>query len=152
MLIIYSMTETEFIKRPVLKSQTLFLIDGLGAFVTAFLLFAILRTFHEFFGMPKETVTFLSVLAVIFCLYSITCFLFLKTNWQPYLRAISIANLLYCCLTMSLIIYYYHSLTVWGITYFLAEIIVICGIVVVELKTLSWWAEQEMPVDTLRRI
>lgn len=127
----------EFIKRPELKPKTLFLVDGLGAFVTALFLFGILRTFHELFGMPEVVVTYLSVIAAIFSLYSVSCFLLLKTNWRPFLRIISTANLLYCCLTGALVIYYFQKLTVLGISYFLAEIILICGLVKIELKALK---------------
>ena len=78
-----------------LKPKILFLIDGLGALLTAFFLFVILRTFNEYFGMLQTTLTYLSLIAVIFCLYSITCFFLLSDNWKPFLRVISIANLLY---------------------------------------------------------
>jgi peptidoglycan biosynthesis protein MviN/MurJ (putative lipid II flippase) len=124
------------IRQFTLSPKTLFLVDSLGALVTAFFLFAILRTFNEYVGMPQTALTYLSLIAVIFSLYSIACFFLLEANWQPFLRTISIANLLYCCLTMGLVIYYYPSLTILGITYFLAEIIVVCGLVFVELKTL----------------
>ena len=120
-----------------IKPKTLFLIDSLGALVTAFFLFAILRTFNNYFGMPKATLTYLAIIAVVFCLYSITCFFFLNNNWQPFLRTISIANLLFCCLTIILVIYHYQSLTILGVTYFFVEIIVVCVLVFVELKTLS---------------
>lgn len=126
----------EIIRRLTQKPKTLFLVDSLGALVTVFFLFTILRPFHKYFGMPQITLTYLSLIAAIFCLYSITCFLLLKHNWQPFLRTISIANLLYCSLTIGLVIYYYYSLTLLGITYFLVEIILVCGLVFVELKTL----------------
>jgi len=125
------------IGRFILKPRNLFLIDSLGALVTAFFLFAILRTFNEYFGMPQITLTYLSIIAVVFCLYSFTCFILLKDNWQPFLKTISIANLLYCCLTLTLVIYHFQRLTILGITYFFAEIIVVCGLGFVELKTLS---------------
>jgi len=58
------------------KPKTLFLVDGIGALLTALLLFAVLRPFHELFGMPQITVTYLSIIAAIFCLYSMSCYLF----------------------------------------------------------------------------
>jgi hypothetical protein len=133
---------SDIIRRITLKPKTLFLVDSIGALVTAFFLFAILRTFNEYFGIPQITLTYLSIIAAIFCLYSITCFFLLNDNWQSFLKTISIANLLYCFLTMGLVIYYYQSLTILGVTYFLAEIIVVCGLVFVELKTVSKWAKR----------
>jgi hypothetical protein len=61
----------------------------------------------------------------------------LKDNWPPFLRMISTANLLYCCLTLGLVIYYFPVLTILGVVYFIAEIMVVCGLVFVELKTIA---------------
>lgn len=119
------------------KPKILFLIDGIGALVTAFSLFVILRTFHEYFGMPKVTLNYLSIVAAIFCFYSSSCFFLLKNNWQPFLRIIGVANLLYCCVTMCLMIYYYDRLTILGITYFLTEIIIVCAVAFMELNILK---------------
>jgi hypothetical protein len=117
--------------------KILFLIDGTGAFITTFFLFVVLRTFNEYFGMPRTILTYLSCLALIFCGYSTACYFLLKKNWHPFLKAISIANLLYCCLTIGIVFYYYNNLTVLGITYFAAEIVVVCSLVFVELKALK---------------
>ena len=114
--------------------KTLFLIDSLGAMLTAFFLFVIMRLFNEYFGMPKTVFTYLFVIAICFCIYSATCFLFLKRHWTPFIRFISIANLLYCTLIIGLLIKYYPLLTKIETTYFLIEIIVICGLSYIELN------------------
>jgi len=116
---------------------SLFLVDGLGALLTAFLLFVIMSAFNEYFGMPQRILLYLATTAAVFCLYSTTCFFLLKDHWQPFLKVIIGANLLYCCLTMGLVIYYYPGLTALGVSYFVAEIFVIIGLVFVELKTLE---------------
>ena len=105
------------------KQKTLFLIDSIGAIISAFFLFVIMRQFNEYFGMPKTVLTFLSVIAICFCIYSTACFLFLKRRWAIFIRLIGIANLLYCVLTIGLLIKYYPLLTIIGTTYFLIEII-----------------------------
>ena len=115
----------------------LFLIDSLGALLTAFFLFVILRTCNEYFGMPEPILVCLAAIAMVFCLYSLSCFLLLKSNWQVYLRIISIANLLYCCLTLTLVFYYLQELTFLGIAYFFIEILLVCVLVYVELRTIS---------------
>ncbi len=126
----------EIIKRLTQKPKALFLVDSLGAFVSASLLFVILRKFNEYIGMPPIALIYLSIIAVTFSLYSIICFFLFTDNWKPFLSIISFANVLYCCLTMGLVIYYYQSLTVLGIAYFIAEIIIITGLVFVEQRTL----------------
>lgn len=125
------------LKQLPLHPKTLFLIDGIGALVTAFFLYVILRTYKVYFGMPESVLTCLSVIAVIFCFYSMTCYFLLKDNWPPFLSMISIANLLYCCLTLGLVIYYFPVLTILGVVYFIAEIMVVVGLVFVELKSIA---------------
>ena len=134
------MNHTKIIKQLTLKPKTIFLIDSIGAFVTAFFLFAILRTFNEAIGIPQKVLTYLSLIAVLFSLYSSVCFFLLKDNWRPFLKIISIANLLYCLLTLSLILSYYQSITIIGIAYFSGEIIIIGGLVFIEVKIMKQFA------------
>lgn len=114
--------------------RALFLIDSLGAFLTAFLLFVVLRSFNEYVGMSKKVLTNLSLIAIVFCLYSTFCTLFVKVNQASPIRIIGIANLLYCILTAGLLLIHYSDLTGMGIAYFLIEIIIICGLVYIELN------------------
>ncbi len=118
-----------------LNPRILFLVDGLGALTTAFFLFVILKTYNEYIGMPQLILNYLSIIAVLLSLYSMSCFSLLKNQSQIFLRIIGVANLLYCCLTMGLLIYNYQGLTILGATYFLTEIMIICGLAFVELKT-----------------
>ncbi len=126
----------ELLRQFKLKPKTLFLIDGLGAFITASILFVFSRIFYKYIGIPPITLTYLSLIAAIFCLFSLACF-FWVDNFQPFLTTISAANLLYCCLTIGLVYWYYESISKLGISYFLAEIIVICAIVFIEIKTIN---------------
>ena len=116
------------------KPKTLFLIDSLGAIVTGFILFVIMRQLNEYIGMPIIVLTYLSIIAICFCIYSTACFLFLKERWTPFIRLIGVANLLYCALTIGLLIKHYSLLTIIGIIYFLIEIVIICGLSYVELN------------------
>ena len=116
------------------KQKTIFLIDALGAILTAFFLFVIMRQFNGYFGMPKTVLTLLSVIAGLFFFYSTACFLFLKRNWALFMRLIGFANLLYCVLTIALLIKYYSLVSIIGTTYFLIEIVIICGLSYVEFS------------------
>ncbi len=117
--------------------RKLFLIDGLGAFLTAFFLLAILARFQEYFGMPKTIPYFLSAVACIYMMYSLCCYLFVFSNWHPYLKAITIANIVYCCITTALLVYFYQNLTMLGLIYFLLEIILMGSLIFLELTVLS---------------
>jgi len=124
------------IKTLTLKPKIVFLIDGLGAVLTAIHLITV-KTFNEYFGMPLKTLTVLSIIAFIFAIYSLSCFAFSDNNSQKLLRPIIVANLTYCILTLGIVIYFYNKLTILGLTYFFGEILIISGLVYIELKTLK---------------
>ena len=115
--------------------KRLFLIDSLGAILTAFNLAVILAGFEEYFGMPVDVLYFLAGIACIFAVYSCICYYHFPNRWPPFLKAIAIANLLYCCLTMGFVIAYYLQLTALGVSYFLLELIIVVGLVSIELRT-----------------
>ncbi len=115
------------------KPKRLFLIDGLGALVTLFFLAVVLTRFQEYIGMPKKELYFLSIFAVIFSVYSITCYLLKPVNWNILLRIIAFANLVYCFITIGYICYFYEHLTVIGLLYFIIEILIIFVLINLEL-------------------
>lgn len=127
----------ESIQKFTANPKNIFLLDGFGALFTTLFLFFVLRTFNSFFGLSKTTLEYLSLLVLVFSIYSFSCFLLLNNSWKLYLKIICMANILYCLLTFGIILYYYQSITVFGITYFLGEIIVIAGIVFLEIKTIK---------------
>ena len=120
-----------------LNTKTIFLLDGLGAMLSAILLFAILRSNHEYFGITSTILTYLSIIAFIFSCYSITCFFIVKNNWTRFLKIIILANSLYCCLTIGVVLYFYKNITPIGLLYFIAEVIVICSLIFIEMNILK---------------
>lgn len=118
----------------ILQPKTLFLIDGLGALLSAFLLGVVLTSFEEFFGMPRIVLYSLSFLAVLFAVYSSLCYLKTPENWPTYLKTIAILNLLYCFVTIGLVFHFFEQLTMFGIIYFVCEIFVILTLASIELK------------------
>ncbi len=116
--------------------KKLFLIDSLGAFLTAFFLGVLLVELEEIFGMPKQVLYYLSLIAICFGMYSILCHFFLKKNWSPYLKIIIIVNLMYGCVTVGLVGYFYQRLTILGLTYFTLEIMVMITLIVIEVLIL----------------
>ena len=118
-----------------LTPKRLFLIDSLGGLLSAFLLGIVLPRFEATFGMPQKVLYSLSCLACICATYSFLNYWRMKENWRPYLKGIAIANVLYCCLTIGLVIYHRTTLTNWGVSYFLLEMVIIISIVITELRT-----------------
>ncbi len=114
--------------------KRLFLLDSIGAFLTAFLLGVILTRFEAYFGMPGKVLYPLSILACVFGLYSMGCYVWVRSHWRPFLKAIALANLGYCLLTIGLVVSLYPSLTILGILYFSGELIVVGVLIYIELS------------------
>ncbi|MBL8684987.1 MAG: hypothetical protein JNK05_37775 [Myxococcales bacterium] len=114
-----------------LEVRQLFLIDGLGAVVTAVMLGAVLTTFEPTFGMPQRILLPLSAVASIFAAYSLTCRA--RGAGAGYLRAIALANTAYCLCTLALVVSLRGTLTWLGVAYFLGEIAIIAALVTVEI-------------------
>ena len=123
----------KIIHRLITKPRNLFLIDSIGAMLTALAMFIVLTNFNQYFGIPKISFTYLSAIAACFCLYSMFCFLFLRENFPPFIRIISIANILYCILITGFLIQYNAKITNLGLAYFFGEITIICILVFIEL-------------------
>jgi predicted membrane-bound spermidine synthase len=116
------------------QPRKIFLIDALGAMLTATLLAFLLAPFEHFFGMPSHILYFLAMIAMIFACYSLACFFIVKHNWQLFLKIIAIANLMYCVLSVGLVVQYYQVITLWGIVYFSLEVILVVALVILEWK------------------
>ena len=117
-----------------LNPRQLFLIDGLGALLSTFLLGVILVKFEYLFGMPKKELYFLAAIPFFFAIYDFICYWKNPDNWRPFLKVIAIANLIYCCISIAVVFYSYQKLTNLGLSYFLLELVIVFIIVAIELK------------------
>lgn len=118
-----------------LSPKKLFLTDGLGAVLSAFLLGVVLLRFAPISGMPETALRLLAFIACVCAVYSLLCYTFIKERWIAYLKIIACTNLTYCCLTIGLLINFKKELTNLGWIYFLAELTVIIVLLSFELKT-----------------
>jgi hypothetical protein len=114
--------------------RKLFLIDSLGAFFSAIMLGLVLTRLETFFGVPADVLRILAIIPCVFFFYSFLFHLIKTKNERFYLTIIAVANLLYCCLTTFYVFQRYQKLTVWGLIYFVAEIIVVVILALYELK------------------
>jgi O-antigen/teichoic acid export membrane protein len=126
-----------FIQQCRADPRKVFLLDGIGALATALLLLALVAPLEGFFKMPATMVYKLSILAVAFASYSLCCWYVNPKQWKRYLAIIALANLLYCLLTLALVLYHWHTISVWGIAYFLGEVMVIVLLVAIETRVLQ---------------
>ncbi|HAS38946.1 MAG TPA: hypothetical protein DCS93_00635 [Microscillaceae bacterium] len=118
-----------------ISPKKLFLIDGLGAFLTAFTTGVILANLEAHIGMPKNVLYPLAVIACFFAVYSFWNHLQMVPNWPMFMNIIAIANLVYCSLTLGLAIYHRATVTSLGFAYFGLEVVVVVSLAIFELKT-----------------
>ena len=118
----------------VVSPKKIFLIDSIGAFVSAALLFLVLPYFELELGLPKKIFYTLFLFAFIFSIFSFICYRGVDKSWRKYLKIISVANFLYCILTLILLSLYHNSITILGLIYFIVEIIIISCLALLEFR------------------
>lgn len=117
-----------------LSPRTFFLIDAVGALLSALMLGLVLTQLEHVFGMPRRLLQPLAIIAVIFAGYSAACYWVRPNNWKLFLRIIATANLLYCCLTAGLVISVFPQISTFGWVYFISEIAIIVVLAIAELS------------------
>lgn len=120
-----------------LSPRNMFLIDGIGATLTAILLSVVLTSVQQYIGLPVSVLFVLSAITVLYALYSFSCYWLVTSNWKPYLKTIIIANGLYACSTIALLLYYFQQVTAIGLIYFALEFLVMLVLIIFETKVLS---------------
>jgi len=117
-----------------INEKSIFLFDGIGALVSIFLLGVVLPAVQPWIGMPLHILYILAILPCFYAVYSLSCFWLINHRNPIWLKAIMVANSLYCVLTFVLVMLYFNEMTIWGIVYFFLEAIVIIGIVLFERR------------------
>lgn len=116
--------------------KTIFLIDGLGALLTAFMLGIVLPHLSSLFGTPAHILPPLAMAAVCFAAYSFCCYWGQVSHWG-FLAAIAVANVVYCLITITLVLWYLQQFTWLSILYFLAEVLIVLVLVAFEWMKVS---------------
>lgn len=115
--------------------KKLFLIDGMGAIGTASLLLLLPVFFPGIFGLPDSYTQLLGGIAVCFAVYSLYNYVrFNPTRWKPFLTVISIANTVYCVISLGILLLHFQQVTTIGWLYFIGEIAIIILLVIWEMK------------------
>ena len=124
----------QLIEKFKLRPKKLFLIDGFGAILSAFLLGVVLVRFERFFGIPIPTLYFLALLPIFFATYDFYCYTVNSDKTSRFLKRIAIINFLYCCLSIGFAFYHTEVITNMGWTYILIEILAVMILALVEFK------------------
>ena len=112
--------------------QNLFLLDGIGAILSAALLGVVLVKLEEFFGIPKQTLYFLASFPVLFALYDFYHFAQKGAANAIFLKGIAVANIAYCLLSLGVTFYHHSTLTLFGCLYVLGEVMIVIALAMLE--------------------
>lgn len=115
-----------------IEPQRLFLIDAIGALISALMLGVVLTQFEAYFGMPKATLYWLAGLAGVFAVYSLTCAIRLPAKWPAFMKGIAVINWSYCVLTAVLLVVMHSAMTPLGVLYFVGEIMIVSVLGMIE--------------------
>ncbi len=125
------------VKKISLTPRILFLIDGLGAIISALILGVILVRYNELIGMPVNSLYFLALLPLVFIFYDVYCYLTIKNRLLSKVKGIVTLNSLYCIISIIEIYINWKSLTSLGLTYFVLELIVLILIIRFEVSVMK---------------
>ncbi len=117
-----------------MKIKQIFLVDAIGALLSCVLLGFILVTLERYVGMPVKTLQYLAIIAFSFSLFSIGNHFYPGIRSKRNLKVIAVLNLLYCLLTLALVLKNFELLKPLGLVYFLGEIVLIVFLARLELR------------------
>lgn len=112
--------------------KNLFLIDGVGALLSAFLLGIVLVHFESIFGIPASALYILAAAPVLFVLYDFYAYRKAHHAAGPWLIGIAIMNLAYCFLSAGLVLHHREAVKFWGWYYIISEIMILLALVYIE--------------------
>ena len=105
--------------------KQLFLLDAIGALVSAMMLGVVLVHFQEFFGIDSNTLYFLASFPMLFAVIDIYGYLLTIKRIGRFLQLIALLNLGYCLISLGAVILLHEGISVLGWTYILLEIIIL---------------------------
>ena len=125
---------TELARALATAPRPLFLGDGCGALLSAFLLGVVVVRFERFFGIPTGVLHFLSVLPLGVALYDWGVYYLRPRSWGPWLRGNALINAAYCFLSLGLAFTHRAQLTPWGWGYLLGEVLLVLTLALLEWR------------------
>lgn len=120
--------------RAIQNPYFIFLIDGMGACITALSLIFILPNLPAVFNMPTNILYLLGTIALVFSAYSLGNFIAKRNKINLRIRIIAIANLTYCLFSVVIVIQLFSRLTSLDIVYFVSEILIVITLAIFELR------------------
>ena len=117
-----------------LDKRTLFLLDGMGALLSALLLGGVLPRFPELFGMPQLILHSLALMAFLLALSGLLNALKLFGTRRVLLWMTVVGNAFYIALTASFVILFAAELKPLDFAYFIGEMAIIATLASIEYR------------------
>lgn len=114
--------------------KKLFLINGLGAILSAFLLGVVLVEFEIIFGIPSSVLYLLTTITIFFAIYDFYCYRKRHQKIGLLLNGIAVLNLVYCFISLVLVFYHFVTITILGCIYLLIEIAIVLFLAKIEFR------------------
>lgn len=130
-----SPASNSIINNLITNPKRLFLWDGIGGLISAFMLYVVLT---DFSGMPPRTLNQLAAIALFCCVYSLSCYAFVKSRWKKFMTFIAVFNGCYCVLTLVMMVINFTELEPAGTIYFIAEIAIIAKLAITEFQSVRY--------------
>lgn len=117
-----------------LDPKLIFKIDGLGGLATGLMMAFVLPRFPEHFQLPMNLFYALSVYGFLCGIYSLSCGFLVKKITTRFFKPIILANLLYCLISIGVMVSFYELLSGFALAYLLFEKAIIVSLVFVEIR------------------
>ncbi len=119
-----------------LLPHKMFFLDGIGACLSFFLLAAMLylEPLRLWVGMPTTWLWVLMLGAALMAMLSMSCYLRKVEKVDKWLLRVIVGNLLYCALSLGVLIGQFEALTTLGKAYFMGEKLLIFSLVALEFR------------------
>lgn len=130
-----SSSSQNWLSHLIAKPRSVFLMDSIGAMLTAFSHGIVMVHFQKWFGMPQTILKILGLVAVGFAIYSLLCFLFLKKTFKPFLVFIMLANFTFCLISLYFVWQHWNELEWLSFIYFPMELIIVGVVIYIEKRT-----------------
>lgn len=127
----------KLVDKAVQNPYFIFLVDGIGAGITALSLLLVLPNFPEVFNMPGKILYFLGMIALLFAAYSLSNFFAKLSRVKLLMRIIAVANLVYCLFSGFIVTQLFDRLSSFDVVYFIGEIFIVTGLALFELRIAS---------------
>lgn len=115
-----------------LNPRKIFLIDAIGALISALLLFLVVGRLQPSFGISYDTIFSLAIIACNYFFFSLYCYLFLYKKPFRYLKMITLLNGLYSVFILVLFYHEFNTLAPLGKVYMIGDAAIVFAIATAE--------------------